>query len=161
MKLIKLTQGKYALVDDADYDRVNALRWHVKKGKCDILYARTNNTTSYRRRMYMHGFILNLNVNDKRCIDHRNSNGLDNQRSNLRFATNQENSRHSRKHRDAVTSIYKGVYWEDDRNIWRAYIYLNKKKIWLGRYATEIGAARAYNDKARELFGNYAILNDV
>lgn len=109
----------------------------------------------------MHRFILGLLSSDKRLTDHRNTNGLDNRKRNLRLATTQENVRHSKKHRDAQQSKYKGIYWEAERKCWRAYIYLNKKKIWLGRFIDEISAAKAYNKKAKELFGEFVLLNNI
>ena len=165
MKEIKLTKYKgksySAFVDDEDYERVNQYRWQTKI-ELHTCYARSEKTTGGRTvHILMHRFILGLLPGDKRLVDHRDSNGLNNCKSNLRLATTQENVRHGRKHRDALQSIYKGVYWEGERNKWRAYIYIDKKKIWLGRFIDEITAAKAYNKKALELFGEYAAINNI
>ncbi|MBI5872710.1 MAG: hypothetical protein HZB36_01005 [Candidatus Omnitrophica bacterium] len=167
MRRIELTQYKgaihYALFDDDDYQKVSAYRWHVRhKNKCpDLFYAaRIKQINGKRKTIWMHRFIMNLESNDRRLVDHRNTDGLDNRKCNLRIATIQENVRHSRKHRDALHSQYKGLYWEAERQMWRAYIYVNKKKFWLGRFKKEKDAAIAYNYKAIELFGEYALLNN-
>lgn len=162
MKRIPLAQDKFALVDDIDYKRVSQYHWRWKRKGGDIYYAyRRKESKGRRTSISMHRFILRLSSNEKRLVDHRNFNGLDNRKVNLRLATTQENCRHSRKHRDCTHSRYKGVYWEQGRKQWRAYIYLNKKKIWLGRFVDEKEAARAYNKKAKEMFGEYALLNNI
>lgn len=90
-------------------------------------------------------------------IDHINGDTLDNRRINLRKCTKRENAWNASKRKGACHSIYKGVCW--DRGKWVAYICKDGKQTRLGRFALEEEAARAYDERARELFGEYAALN--
>ena len=165
MKRIALTQHKgvihYALVDDKDFDRVNQYRWHLKIGVGTNYAYRKAESKGKRMHVSMHRFILGLSAADRTEVDHINFNGLDNCRAKLRLATRQENNRHRKNQRGCTHSQYKGVYWEVDRSMWRAYLYINKKKIWLGRFIDEVSAARAYNEKSREMYGEYALFNVI
>lgn len=150
MKQIKLNKG-IALVDDADYDRVSKYSWYVNNG-----YAMTAITVSpgKQKHVYMHRFILGI----EERIDHKNGNKLDNQRQNLRPATQSQNKANSKLHCDS-TSGYKGVTWDKQYGKWKAYISFNKKSVFIGRYADPIEAAKAYDKKAKELHGEFACLN--
>jgi hypothetical protein len=92
-------------------------------------------------------------------VDHINGNGLDCRRSNLRLATHKQNLRNQAAH--SGTSRYKGVSWNRQRNGWDAQICLNGKNRYLGRFRTEVEAAKAYNEGARLHFGEFARLNEV
>lgn len=93
-------------------------------------------------------------------VDHINGNGLDNRKSNLRLVTPSKNNRNCRKRVSAKTSKFKGVH-KNKKGLWVAQIQVNKKKLILGIYSTELEAAKAYNTKAVEYFGEYAKLNDL
>ena len=105
----------------------------------------------------MHRFILGL-TDPKIKVDHINHNGLDNRKSNLRFGSHQHNVFNRRPNLHAV-SLYKGVRWNTQRNKWMAYITIDGKGIYLGVFDNEEDAARAYDAKATEVFGEYAYLN--
>ena len=90
--------------------------------------------------------------------DHRNGDGLDNRRSNLRDATAGENSRNTRVHLDSASGL-KGVSWYKRSRKWRAHIHVGTKQQHLGYFATAEEAAHAYDDAARELHGEYATVN--
>lgn len=92
-------------------------------------------------------------------VDHIDGNGLDNRRSNLRIATNQQNGANSQKWRKQTSSQYKGVSWDHSRGLWRADIMFNRKHVYLGRYSSESEAAQAYDNRAIDLFGEFARLN--
>lgn len=92
-------------------------------------------------------------------VDHINHNGLDNRKANLRFATAQQNTWNKRKQKGNYSSQYKGVHWVKSEKNWRALITCNKKMIYIGRFDDETAAAMAYDEKAKELFGEYASLN--
>lgn len=94
-------------------------------------------------------------------IDHRNRNSLDNRRSNLRICTIQLNNANRRKQSKPCTSQFKGVYFNKQYSRWMARIKYWKKYIFLGRFDEEKDAARAYNKKAKELFGEFACLNKI
>ena len=93
-------------------------------------------------------------------IDHINRDKTDNQVCNLRFVTRQHNSMNRSKITSRTTSSkFKGVYLNKRVGKWLARIALNKKYICLGLFSDEAPAARAYDLKAQELFGEYAVLN--
>lgn len=159
MRQIPLTHSKYAIVDDEDYGRLNHYRWyaalsHNKK----YYYAVRNKTVALckRKKIYMHREILNA-PKDKQ-IDHINNNALDNQKSNLRVCTRGQNQ-HNQKIQRCGKSQYKGVVQSRTAGRWQAQIKYNRKGIYLGTFTSEIGAANAYDTKARELFGAFAHTN--
>ncbi|KKK40147.1 hypothetical protein LCGC14_3165760, partial [marine sediment metagenome] len=90
--------------------------------------------------------------------DHENHNGLDNRKTNLRQCTFRENQ-YNRLPTDNCRSQYRGVCW--GRIGWVARIKHNSRSIWLGSHTSEVGAAKAYNRKAQELFGEFAYLNPI
>jgi len=104
----------------------------------------------------MHRVILDAPMN--MLVDHINGNGLDNRRENLRICTNTENLRNRGKDRDN-TSGYKGVVIKKGEKKFRAQIRVNQKTIHLGSFSTPEEAARAYDDAAREYFGEFAWTN--
>lgn len=154
MKEIPLTKGYVALVDDDDYERVNAHKWYA------TVKARRGTTTVYagrqsmRRTILMHRFILGC----KEKVDHIDTSGINNQRYNLRPANNSQNKANSRK-ASGRTSIYKGVSWHKDTQKWQAAIAVNWKTIYLGVFKDECDAAQAYNFAAEEHFGEFARFN--
>ena len=151
--LIELTYGKYAIVDAQDYDRLKRYNWCALKG-AQTFYAKTFHLSGAI--LSMHRLILNAPKG--LFVDHIDHNGLNNRKSNLRLCTNQQNLR-NKLPRPGCSSKYKGVSWSKARSKFRANIYLNRKAIHLGYFDSEIAAARAYDKKARELFGEFAFLN--
>jgi len=109
-------------------------------------------------RLVAHEFIPN--ESDKPFVDHIDTNKLNNCVTNLRWATNRENQGNSIKQSDR-SSIYKGVYYDRSRRKWMARITIHGTMVNLGRYQTEVEAARAYNAKALEVFGEFAKLNEI
>lgn len=155
MKKIPLTQGKYALVDDADHRRLNQFKWCVYRGG-GTFYA-----TRQSPMILMHREILGLKYHDGKYADHIDGNGLNNQRVNLRECTRQQNNHNSQSYLNA-SSKFKGVYRRKDgrkSRKWRAAITCNRIKTDIGTFSNEIQAAKAYDEKAKELFGEFARLN--
>jgi hypothetical protein len=147
MKLIELTRGLWAMVDDADYDFLMQWKWYAVEASPGKFYAAR---WGGEKRVFMHQ-VLVPNVPE---VDHRNSNGLDNQRHNLRPATHQQNISGQQKRR-TNTSGFKGVSWHAKDKRWRARIC----RVGLGNFKTPEEAARAYDRAALEKFGEFARLN--
>jgi hypothetical protein len=162
ISLIKLTKGKYAIVDTADYEWLNQWRWRprFRDGVWYAMRQKRNNEIMSPFYISMHRQILNPVAT--KVIDHINHDGLDNRRSNLRICTPAENSRNRIKQKRKASSKYKGV-WKSRGKYWRASIQYNRKciPIYLGHLPTEEQAALAYNEKAIELFGEFAHLNII
>jgi hypothetical protein len=149
--------GRVARVDDGDYDLVMAHRWNVleqdRPGHWPIGPYATTNLPDYGTTMLMHKLITGWPR-----TDHADHDGLNNQRYNLRPWTGGQNLQNARK-RAGSSSVYKGVSWDKVNRNWLARICVEKHERNLGRYASEIDAAIAYDAAAREAFGEFACLN--
>src|SRR5678815_886055 len=139
MKIIPLTQGKFALVDDDDFERLNAFKWHADVYKNSI-YVGTNING---KKIRMHRFILGLNDSKVFC-DHIDHNWLNNQKSNLRIVNNSQNLCNSRSRKNSI-SKYLGVCWHHVNKKWIAQITQDYKTKYIGSFDNEIQAAIAYN----------------
>ncbi len=157
---IQLTQGLFALVDGKNYERLNHYKWCANKQPSSFYAVRGkfNPKTKKVKIIWMHRQILGLNIGDGIMTDHRNHCGLDNRESNIRACTNQQNQGNSKVRKDN-SSGYKGVCWFPIRKKWEAAIKDNGKRIYLGNFDTKEEAARVYDKRAREIFGEYAYLN--
>lgn len=153
MKQINVNNGLFALVDDEDYERINQFKWYSYLHRNTYYAARTIFIDGKKIKQRMHWDILGLKM-----IDHEDHNGLNNQKYNLRSCTNQQNCMNSGSSKKS-TSLYKGVSWSNERKKWVSQIMLNRKQIPIGRFTDEIEAAKAYDLKAKELFGEFAYLN--
>jgi hypothetical protein len=159
MKTIPLTQGKVAIVDDRDYRWLSQYKWHAQKsGNRPGLYYAVRNATinKHRKTIQMHREIMN--PPDDLEIDHRNNNALDNRRSNMRTCTRAQNMANSRAQR-RKSSAFKGVSFHKDYRKWRVRIMHLGKDLHLGFFRSQVRAAKAYDDKAKELFGEFAYPN--
>lgn len=146
---INLSQGYVAKIDAADLNLVSQHCWHLhnSNGK---LYAATGGG---RKRIFMHSLIFG-----SLGIDHKDGDGLNNSRENLRKASHCQNMQ-NRKLGKNSTSGYKGVSFDKSVGLWKASIGHNFRRYNLGRFSTKEQAALAYDKKAKELHGNFAVLN--
>lgn len=156
MKEITLTQGKVTFVDNIDYDVLKCYRWFVMKTPYTYYAYRT----SKRQTIKMHRTILGLQPGDKRECDHRDGNGLNNIRSNLRVCTHTQNLQYQRKQAGG-TSRFKGVSWDSHYGKWRSQICVNNKRICLGRFDSEIDAARVFDAAALKYHNEFALTNKM
>jgi hypothetical protein len=136
MKKIKLTKGKFALVDDEDFEYLNQWRWNVSTSG----YARRLQyikSSGYGNKDYttvivtMHRLINQ--TPDELFTDHINQNKLDNRKSNLRTVTKSQNGINRGKNKNNKSG-YKGIYWDTWSEKWRAEIMTNSERIRLGRF---------------------------
>lgn len=156
-RVIFLSQGQFAIVDAEDYEKLKQYKWHAVYK--DGWYARR--ITSWaegHKTIWMHREIMK--PPDDMQIDHRNHNGFDNRRCNLRTCTQSDNQ-HNQRPRKNTSSKYKGVSWRKNCSKWHACIRHDGKLINLGDFEIEEEAAKTYNKKAIELFGEYACLNQI
>jgi hypothetical protein len=149
---IPLTKRKSAIVDAAGFAYLSQFKWYY-----DGSYAaRDSQINGKRAKVYMHRIILNAQPGQ--YCDHINGDGLDNRRCNLRFCTKSQNGMNQGKQKNN-TSGFKGVYWHKKNQKWIAYITLDYQPIHIGSYSTAKEAAKAYDDKALELFGEFAYVD--
>lgn len=153
MKKIPLTQGQFALVDDADFEDLSKVDWFACKRKYGFYAARY----SGREFLMMHRVILDAPFGVE--VDHKNGDELDNQRLNLRRATKQQNARAFRNLKKDKSSKYRGVSWERQTRRWKAQITLSGKTTTIGRFDVQMKAALAYDKEALHHFGEFAHVN--
>lgn len=156
---VLLTRGYHALVSLEDIDRVSQIKWRVRIDSDGRPLAVAHKPGSGKRgkEITLHRFIVDAQPGQ--IVDHINGDTLDDRRSNLRVCRNAENIRNQRPHRDKRTSKLKGVYFQPSRRSFRAQITVDRRKINLGNYPTEVEAAHAYDNAARRHFGDFARLN--
>lgn len=144
--------GKIAFVDDEDYPVVSRYSWYVSKdGYVYTIFHVGKISVS----LGLHQFVLGRQ--SKSAVDHENLNKLDNQKHNLRLATNSQNHANTPKTSRQTSSRYKGVNW--DRGKWVARIRVNGHLTNLGRFSNEHDAASSYNAAAVETWGKFARIN--
>jgi hypothetical protein len=158
-KLIQLPKNQFVIVDDDDFEKLNKYKWWIKghDNNSRLYVIRTIKINRKRKHIKMHREIMGFP--EKKSIDHIDHNGLNNQKSNLRICTF-ENNYNARK-LTIGSSKYKGVNKREKYIAFRARIRFNKKLIHLGYFKKEIEAAKAYNEAAKKYFGEYACLNKI
>ena len=155
---------KIILIDEEDFDKISKYKWMLRydKGRSDKFYIITNifdEVTLKRNTMSLHRFIMGFPKG--LVVDHKDGNTLNNRKENLRACKHSENIMNSKKRSDGKTSKYKGVHFAKASNKFLAQIKINGETIYLGLFDKEIDGAIAYNKKAIELFGEFALLNEV
>ena len=158
-KLITLTKGKFAIVDDEDYDFINQWKWHIASGYATrSKYLGIINGKKMTKAIIMHREINK--TPEGMDTDHINMDRLDNRKSNLRNATRSQNFM-NKKSKTNSSSRFKGVFWYKKYNKWQSALKINGKIKFLGYFIDEVSAARAYNEAAVKYFGEFAQLNMI
>lgn len=166
MKEIPLTQGKVALVDDEDYERVAQFKWFARRANHGV------GTNWYAARMrreddkgssllvFMHRFILAVDGLSFEIVqaDHRDGDGLNNRRQNLRLCAPVQNRLNRPLYANNKSGL-KGVRLAPDAKSWISKIRINGKLQHLGHFRTAVDAALAYDIAAFAARGEFAHLN--
>lgn len=156
---IPLTRGMFAEIDDADWDLVKPFKWHANRARsihserwyaCACL-GRPQAKQVGRRHLKMHRLLLGW---PPQMVDHRDGNGLNNRRGNLRLATDTQNQA-NKSSQVTSRSRFKGVSWHKGDGSWQVRI----RDRWIGHFDDEIEAAHAYDRAAVIEFGEFARLN--
>lgn len=154
IKFIPLTKGYFAIVDAKNYDELSKLNWFAQYGRNGSHYAARKDENN--KQIYMHRQITNA-PKGKVC-DHKDDDTLNNLEDNLRVCLSKENIR--RRPLDKRNkSGYRGVILCKQTGKWRVAIVVDQKTIWLGRHANKKDAATAYDEAAKNYFGEFARLN--
>lgn len=152
MKKLKLTQNKYALVDDKDFKYLSQFKWHIISKR-------------YIARSYLGKEILLhrdlLNPSKEFEIDHIDGNPLNNQRNNLRLANHAENIRNRTRVNKNNSSGITGVCWFKRDKKWRARLMINGKEIHLGLFSKKEDAIKKREQAAKQYFGEFAYINQI
>lgn len=146
---IVLTCGRVAWIDAADLPLISGYKLYADVRK-NLIYVRCRRGPT---RVYLHKLITGF-----QRTDHRNGDGLDNRRINLRSCTHAENIRNSRRRSD-VDKKYRGAFWHGVARKWMTQIRFNNRIIYGGLFEREEDAAQAYDDLAKKYHGAFARLN--
>lgn len=156
MKLISLTQGQFAKVDDDDFETFGSLKWcAIWDLDTKSFYVRRTVTVSPRKRTveYLHRVVMGNPKSMK--VDHINHNTLDCQRANLRVCTTSQNAMNrAGSTRNSQTGV-RGVSWDASRKRWYSRIEVGGKKIFLGRFTEIASASAAYAMANKKYFGEF------
>ena len=147
MKMIPVGKFYHAIVSDKDYKELSKFKWTAWIKKHTIYARRITNGKTINMHTAISGVAL---------VDHKDHNGLNNQRNNLRPCNNSNNLRNRRGY---GASKYKGVCRK--RKKWAAYINTNGKQKYLGTFTTQIAAAIAYNKAAIASKNRFFLLNHI
>jgi hypothetical protein len=154
---IPLGEGRFTIVEPGDFYRLNKYRW-IADGIGESIYAVRNiiSANESPKFMRMHREIMN----DPKgfLVDHRNCNGLDNRRANLRLATYSQNACNNRKRKN-TTSVFRGVSFHTQKQCWGVHLQHQMKRVFLGYFDNEIEAAKTYDAAARKYHKDFARLN--
>jgi len=151
MRELPLTKGYAAILDDRDFAVVSQYKWQAHVAPNTVYAYRSIYDAGKRKKMYLHRFLLGIE-DPKVEVDHKDRNGLNCRRYNLRPSTKADNTHNTRAHKDS-SSGFKGV----SRNHGKWIVQIRGKCI--GRFTNAYDAARAYDVAALKFFGEFAKTN--
>jgi HNH endonuclease/AP2 domain len=162
VRKVELIDGSVALVDDEDFGYVSRFQWEPREGKTGIIYAVT--MLGDDPLVCGKGFVLSMHrmvTNAPRgvLVDHRDRDGLNNQKSNLRFATRSQNGFNQQRRVGLKTSRFKGVSLDKRSQKWRAILRIHGVQVSGGSFSREEEAARRYDELAKLHCGKFARCN--
>ena len=154
---IYLGEGLWTILDQEDYYRYGSFKWSFMGNRGKIYAVRGIRIGKEKITILpLHREIMK--PPKRRIVDHKNGDSLDNRRANLRLATRAQNSYNCRKRKN-TTSKYIGVSFDKPTKDWAVQIKHKGKHIWIGRFKSEVEAARAYDKVAKKYRGEFARLN--
>lgn len=154
MAVVLLANGKGKVrIDDADEERVRRHGWYRFKARSRYYAAANLKVDGRWVRVLMHRFIVGAVTGQ--LVDHKNDDGFDNRRENLRVATRGQNQHNSGPRRGR----FKGVSWHRGAGKWVVQLMVNRVPMYLGLFVDEEEAARVYDNAARQHHGKFARLN--
>lgn len=148
MKKIKLTRGKFALVDDEDFKTLNKVKWYASPNYNTFYAARSEGA----KKLFIHREVMNTPKG--MMTDHIDGNGLNNQKSNLRICTSSQNQMNSTRRKKSKTG-FRGVNYSKRDKVFRALIILNGKFKHLGSFSTPKEAHKAYCESVIKYHGEF------
>lgn len=171
MRTIQLTRGKVTTVDDSDYQELAQHSWYAMKTKQPGLFYAARSTWELVDGKRKKGCVLMhrqlMKADEAQLVDHRNGDGLDNQRGNLRLCSNAENLRNRRRPRRGCSHRWRGYTFVSGKSKpWRAQAAVGELRAngsrrlrSLGYFVTEEEAAHAYDKAVKAVYGAFASLN--
>jgi len=144
---------RYTMVDPEDYPKLSKYNWLLARNRGNKCYA-----VCYEGKLILHMHRMIMDAPKGKVVDHKDRNGLNNTKSNLRLATYSQNCCNRIISRPK-SSKYRGVIYIKKTNKYRAGIAMKGEKIHLGCFENEEAAGRAYDKAAKELHGEFAVLN--
>lgn len=154
--MIYVKPSHWAIVDTDDYSKVAQYNWYLHRKK-NGAYARAAwKKNGKMEHIFLHRLVLGVSQE----VDHKDRNGLNCQKNNLRLATTSQNAANRNKV-SGKSSQYKGVGFLPKRKAWFARVKHEGVQIYLGQFKSEKEAAEKYNQRAREIFGEFACLNQI
>lgn len=157
MKKIKLSKNKYALVDDDDFGKFSGFKWHLtnhsNRGFTEYIIRRVRLEDGRRKTIYLHREIMAAPTD--KFVDHKNGDGFDNRKQNLRICSPAENNRNQSLKRNN-TSGFKGVDWVELKKKWRARIGVGGKRIMIGYFNSKLEAIEKYCESSKIYHGEFS-----
>lgn len=147
-------------IDDEDFENVIKIKWYVFKGRSTYYAQSSIIIDGIRQTCLLQRFLLNLKKGDKIIVDHKDNNGMNCQKNNLRICNYSQNGSNRIK-KNISTSKYIGVSWEKTKKKRRAQLTHNKKCYKIGYFIDEIEAAKAYNEAAIKLHKEFSNINII
>jgi hypothetical protein len=155
--LVPLTCARFTIISECDEQKVSKQRWQFSPKKQGTGYASGSTTRGGRQStLFLHRFILDAPPGLE--VDHKNRNGLDNRRQNLRLATKKQNAQNRALNRNSVSGVH-GVHWSKNERKWKSSINVDGTRVHLGYFKDIDDAVRAYDAAARLYYGEFANLN--
>ena len=156
MKKLALSNWGVTFVDNADYPRLKPFKWFAMKDRRRVYAARAwTNSRGVKTIQRLHSFLLPR----VKQVDHKDGDGLNNQRKNLRPARQRQNQQGHQNKRTGTSSKFRGVSWHSGAKKWKASIVVRGRSKHIGLFDREIDAAKAWDGASFTYPGKFAFQN--